>query len=210
MYENMGVIGIIEESKDRVTFRLLKDILNRSSYKISYENKKKNIVILNKKGKGLMIVDMTLDSIEAIDKIGLDFNILIHTFLTPMEYRRAILRNIFTRADNIIVNSDESGWTYFIEDNKEAIVITYGFSNKSTVNISSYNIQESIKANICLQRELRTGLGDIIEPCEIRVKINSLKKQDLYSAMSILTSALLLGVDSKLIERPISFDLNII
>lgn len=208
MHGDLVMIGILEESKNRITFKLLKDMLIKLNYKIIYENYHKNIGILNKKNKIVMIVDMNPNDMEYIDHIGLDFHILIHTFLKSSDYQKSSLKNIIKRVENIIVNCDEEGWTYLIENNKKPIVITYGFNSKSTINPSSYNIQYAIKANICFQREIITIMGNKIEPFEIRMKINSIKKENLYSGMAVLACSLVLGIDSLSLEDLIEFEID--
>lgn len=208
MHENMVIVGILEESKKRITLKLLKGILDRSNYKISYKNKKESIIILNQGDKNIMIINIESDIIDSIDNIGFDFNILVHTFLKSSDYDKHSLRSIFKRTENIIVNCDENGWISLLENNKESIVVTYGFNNKATINPSSYNIHYSIEANICLQREMLTISGDVIEPFEIPIKINSIQKQDLYLGMAALTCGLILGIDKVLVEDLIEFRVN--
>lgn len=89
------------------------------------------------------------------------------------------LRKIISNSKYIILNSD-------IEMNLDAIknldlvVITYGFSNKSTFTVSSIEENDII---ICLQRIIFNKKGNEIEPQEYELKID--KDIDKYTAIAI-------------------------
>lgn len=205
MYERVITIGILEESKERNTFKLLRNLLTDLNFKICYKNIKKNIIILNQNHKIIIIIDIDPYIIDSIDYIGLDFTLLIHTFLEEDNRNTDSLRNIFHRTKNIIINCDEEKWIDLLENNKESIVITYGFNNKATINPSSYNIHDSIKANICFQREIIALSGEKIYPFEMPIRINSIEKQDLYSVMGVFTIGLILGEDNYLGKKLVEF-----
>lgn len=205
MYETIITIGVLEESKKRNTFKLLKHLLVNLNFEISYENEKGNIIILNQNQKIIIIIDIDPFIINSLDYIGLDFTLLIHTFLEQDDSNNGSLRNIFNRTKNIIINCDEEKWVDLLEDNNRSTVITYGFNSKATINPSSYNIHDLIKANICFQRKVVTLCGEEIDPFEIPVKINSIQKQDLYSVMAILTTGLIIVGDKLLIKDLIEF-----
>ena len=207
MYETIITIGVLEESKRRNTFKLLKALLIESSFEIIYANKKGNLIILNQNQKIIIILDIDPNIINSLDYIGIDFTLLIHTSLRSDD-KNSSLRNLFQRTENIIINCDEEKWLDLLEDNKESIVITYGFNNKATINPSSYNIHDSINANICFQRKILNLSGEGIDPFEIPVKINSVQKQDLYSAMGVLASGLILGLKNLLNEDSIEFEIE--
>ena len=207
MYETIITIGVLEESKKRNTFKLLKGLLTKSNFKVIYQNEKENIVILNQDYKNIIILDIDPDIINSLDYIGIDFTLLVHTFLKSDD-KNTSLRNVFHRSENIIINCDEEKWIDLLEDNEKSIVITYGFNNKATINPSSYNIHDSINANICFQRAIITLPGQEIDPFEIPIKINSVQKQDLYSAMGVLASGLILGLNDILDKDSIDFEIN--
>lgn len=204
----MTVIGVVEDSKDRITFKVLKEILIMANYKIYYENKKESMAVLFKENVNITIIDINPKTIKSIEDIGIDFNILIHTFLNPKDYKSKSLKSIFRNSDHIIVNCDEDNWTSLLDNNIESIVITYGFNNKATINPSSYNIHDLIEANICLQREIHTINDSIIEPFELPIKINSTEKLHIYSALATISCGLLLGIDMFSINNFIIFNKN--
>ena len=206
MSETVIIIGVLEESKKRNTFKLLKDLLIGLNFKISYENKKGNIIILNQNHEIIIIIDINPGIINSIDYIGLDFTLLIHTFLKS-DNNKDNLRNIVYRTKNVIINCDEEKWIDSLEENKESIVITYGFNSRATINPSSYNIHDLIKANICFQRKIVTLSGEEIDPFEIPIRINSIQKQDLYSVMGVLAVGLILGGDKLLKKDLVEFEI---
>lgn len=207
MYETIITIGVVEESKRRNTFKLLKGLLTKSSFEIIYENKKGNLIILNQENKIIIILDIDPNIINSLEYIGIDFTLLIHTSLR-LDDKSSSLKNIFQRTEKIIINCDEERWIDLLEDNKESIVITYGFNNKATINPSSYNIHDSINANICFQRGILNLSGEKIDPFEIPIKINSIQKQDLYSVMGVLATGLILGLKNLLDEDSIDFEIE--
>lgn len=207
MYEDIVTIGILEESNKRNTFKLLKGLLVNMSFRIIYENKKENIIVLNQDKKIIIILDINPNIINSIDYIGIDFTLLIHTFI-KVDDNKSSLKNIFQRTKNIIINCDEDKWINLLEENKKSIVITYGFNNKATINPSSYNIDDLINANICFQREMLTLYGEKIDPFEIPITINSIQKQDLYSAMGVLAGVLILGLNNVIGEELVEFEIE--
>ncbi len=193
--QQMIIIGIVEDSKDRTTFKLLKEIFTMFDYGIYYENKHESMVVLNREKDNIIIFDIKPNLATAIEDIGIDFDIIIHTFLNPEDYKNKKLQRLFSESEYIIVNSDEDKWNYLLNDNVKPIVITYGFNTKATINPSSYNIHDLIEANICFQRQIRRINGSIIEPFELPIKIYSKEKLDIYSVISTMTCGLLLGID---------------
>ena len=205
MYETIITIGVLEESKKRNTFKLLKSLLVQENFEICYENEKGSIIILSQKDKIITIIDINPCIIDSIDYIGLDFTLLLHTFLKSDDRNNKSLKNVFHRTKHIIINCDEEKWIDLLEENKKSTVITYGFNSKATINPSSYNIHDSINANICFQRKVVTLFGDEIDPFEIPIEVNSIQKQDLYSVMAILTAGIIIGGDNLLIKDLIEF-----
>lgn len=204
--QQMIIIGIVEDSQDRTTFKLLKEIFTMSDYGIYYENKRESMVVLNREKNNIIIFDIKSSLVSAIEDIGIDFDILIHTFLNPEDYKNKKIQRLFSESEYIIVNSDEDKWNYLLNDNAKSIVITYGFNNKATINPSSYNIHDLIETNICFQREIRRINGSIIEPFELPIKIYSKEKLDIYSVISTMTCGLLLGIDKFSIDTFMKFN----
>lgn len=193
--QQIVVIGVVEDSKDRITFKSLKEILIMGNYKIYYENKNESMAVLIKENINLTIIDINPKIINSIEAIGIDFNILVHTFLNQKDYKNKKLKKIFKNSKHIIANCDEDNWTSLLDNNIESIVITYGFNNKATINPSSYNIHDLIETNICLQREINTINGDVVEPFELPIKIDSREILHIYSVLAIISCSLLLGID---------------
>ncbi len=201
-------IGIVEESIERMTFKLLKEILTLYNYNIYYENKNGNIAILTKENSSIILMDIGSNIFNSIGDIGIEYNIIIHTFLDPKDYENEKLKRTFKSSKHIIVNCDECNWTSLLDDNIKSLVITYGFNNKATINPSSYNIHDLIEANICLQREIRTIDNNTIEPFELPIKINSQKKADIYSVLGVIATVSLLGIDLFSMNHFILFNSN--
>lgn len=191
----MIVIGVVENLRERNTYKILKEIFYTWNYETIYENKTKSIIILNQNKSYIMIIDISPENTDTIKHMAIDFNIIIHTFLKPADYENHSIKDMFLKSKYIIVNSDEDKWTSLIHKNRESIVITYGFNNKSSINPSSYNIHDIIEANISFQRVIYTILGEEIDPFELPIKLHSRSKVDLYSLIASMTCGLILGID---------------
>lgn len=187
------LIGVVEESRERITFKLLKEIFAILNYDVIYENKAESMIVLCKECKTLIVMDIKPGIISSIEDIGIDFDIILHTFLNIKDYENKSLKTIFSKAKYIIVNCDEEKWNLLLNDNIKSILITYGFNNKATVNPSSYNNQDLMEAVICFQREVETMDGNVIEPFEFPIKIDTEKKLDIYSVIAIVVCGLVLG-----------------
>lgn len=201
---NIITIGIIEQGKGRSVFSFFKKILINEKYSICYENINKNIVIFRKQEIEIFIMDINTSNIKAIEDIGIDFNIFIHNFIDLEDQNKNSLNKLLKKSEYLILNCDDDKWNLLIKDNKKSIVITYGFSNKSTVTVSSHSIGDLIETNICFQRSINTIKGNTVEPLEINAKINSNIKKDIYSAMAALICTVILDLDIILIKSSIS------
>ncbi|WMM23685.1 hypothetical protein RBU61_12215 [Tissierella sp. MB52-C2] len=202
------VIGIMEELKDRISFKLLKEILNKFQYKILYQNKSENIIILNKGDRSILLIDIKEDLIYAIKDMDIEFNIVVHTFLNSKSYENKNLKKIFNKSEYIIINCDEKKWNYLLEENLKSIIISYGFNNKASINISSCNIHDIINANLCFQREIVTIGGNIIEPYELPIKANYMNKLDIYSVIATIATSLLIDEDILLLKDFMEVNIN--
>lgn len=193
--EQMITIGIVDDSKDRKTFRTLKEILFTSKYEIVYKNEKENIIILSKESVSIIIFDMECKTIKLIKCLGIKMDIVIHISLKKENLQSKELKEMFNRARYLIINSDEENWNMLLRENLKAIVITYGFNSKATINVSSYNIHDIIEANICFQRVIRTMDNRIIEAFELPIKIYSTEKHDIYPTIACIVCGVLIGLD---------------
>lgn len=183
---NITTVGIIEKGKDRPIFNFIKQILLNEKYDICYENTNKNIIALKNKEKEIFIIDTNDKNIKSIEDIGMNFNVFIHNFIDLKGKNKKSLNKILKASEYIILNCDDDEWRSLIKDNMKSIIITYGFSSKATATVSSHSIDELIETNICFQRKINTIKGSIVDPLEIHIKIDSNRKNDIYSAMAAL------------------------
>ncbi len=208
--QQMIIIGIVENTLERTTFRLLKKMFFISNYVLYYENQHRNMAILNKENNIIFIIDISPNLIIPLKEIGIDFNILIHTFLNKEDYENQNLQQLFSKSDYVIINCDEDKWNYLLDNNIKSIVITYGFNNKATINPSSYNIDDIMELNICFQREIK-GMNNVtIEPFELPIKIRSTEKLDIYPVIATITCILLLGIDELSMDNFMYSHVNLI
>lgn len=200
------VVGIVGGSRERDTGKLLESILVLSGYRICH-SPQDNLLLFFKEGNDfVLLVNLRMNQIASVLDLGIEFDIIVHTFLEPVDYKNTNLKHILRNAKYILINSDEEKWTVLMEGIDKSIVITYGFNNKATVNLSSYNIHDIIEANICLQRKINAINHNIVEPFELPIKINSRRKADVYTVMAAMLCGLVIGIDIFAIKSHMLFN----
>ena len=182
--EDMTFIGIIESNENRKTITTIKSILMEFDYKLIYTNEFKNILCLKNEDKILIIIDINLKDVEFYDKLGIEFDILVHNFIKREEYNNKLLGRQFKNCKYYILNSDDPDWNLLRVNLLEGVVINYGYNRKSTLTISSHSIEGSINMNIYLQRELETLSKAKIDPFEFTLEVDSENKNDIYPVLA--------------------------
>lgn len=189
------IVGIVEDSKERPTGKLMESILVLSGYEICHNPQESFLLFFKEDNDFILLVNLEIITIASIADLGIEFDIIIHTFLKPRDYENIDLKYILRNSKYILINSDEENWTFLMEDIDKSIVITYGFNHKATINLSSYNIHEITEANICLQRKIHAINNNIIEPFELPIKINTRDKLDVYLILAVILCGLVIGID---------------
>jgi UDP-N-acetylmuramyl pentapeptide synthase len=99
-----------------------------------------------------------------------------------------------------LLNTDEN--IYPVAQNKNPIIITYGLNGLATATASSITSDESkIQFLFCLQRNIVTLKGKIIECQEFPVSINT--TTDIHGAIAFTLLALILGVSPERISKTV-------
>ena len=93
------------------------------------------------------------------------------------------LENIINKVNYIIVNSDIKNNLLFLK-NLKANIITYGFNAKATITVSSIKEENTM---LCIQRNIETVDGKVIEEQETNIKINKNNLKKLYNVIIIFT-----------------------
>lgn len=184
-------IGIIEENK--YTLGLLKSLLGSLGYLVTYSNEKGNVIILNKDKRDLIVITMDPIEISLLKEFGLEFNFLIINMMDYKFHKDSFVDYQFTKCDYYIINSDEDNLKILGLEPLDGIVITYGFNSKATMTISSYIIEETMEASLCLQREIISLDGERVVSSEFIAQIDSKNKDHIYSIMATSILALILG-----------------
>lgn len=189
------IVGVLERETTRVTFELMKDIFIALGYRTIYGTNENFICLLVKDNSYFLLMDLGPGKVSSITNLEIKYNIIIHTFLEPEDYNNKELKCILRESEYLLINSDEKEWPLLIEGIDKPIVLTYGFNNKATVNLSSYNINEALEANVCLQRKVCAINGKLIEPFELAIKMKGKNKPDIYSVIAGISCALVMGTD---------------
>ena len=198
MMENVLFIGLIEEDGRRAIMDVTKEILLMSGYKIQYESINGDVTGFCNGNSILIIFDFILKDLENLNLSKLYFDIIVHPFVKENDiYSIDILRT----SKICILNSDNGRFSAVFSKLEKTIVVTYGFNSKATVTISSFNLDEFLEANLCLQRSVVPLTGDRIEPFEYYLQLSKGNEDSTYPILAATTLALLIG-DSILNTRP--------
>lgn len=198
MVQKMFFIGLIEKDKNRYLIKITKELFLMSGYEIIYD-RMDNVIGLRNNHFILVIFSIIEENLCKINFDNFNFDIVVHSFLDKCCPEN--IKDIFIRSRVCIYNSDGAEMMPLLSNLDKVIAINYGFNNKATITISSYNIKNYIEVNLCLQREIVTFKGDKIEPFEFVLEINSNSEKHIYPVLAAATLNLLIG-DSILSERP--------
>lgn len=186
-------IGIIEEGFNKYTLNFLDRFLTKYGFDLVYKNSRGIINFYSNKLSQLVIINMNKKNLESYGIIGLEPDILLIDQLDEIGYNSGLFSKEFAKCKYYIINSDDENWTSLGLEDIEGIVVTYGFNLKSTITLSSYNIDSTTKANICLQRDLITIGGKKIEPFEFTLEIDCKMKDNIYPLIGVSALLLILG-----------------
>src|SRR5699024_5475195 len=144
--------------------------------------KNKHIIGLYNGSILLLIFDVLHKDLHKIDDYN--FDIVVHSFLKGNKNNK-IMNNLFKNSKISIVNEDDEELEIMDEDS--SIFINYGFKSKSTVTVSSFNLNEYMEMNICLQREILPFTGNKLEPFECKLKALTNNITHIHSVLAAST-----------------------
>lgn len=201
MDQKVLLLAIIEEDKNRNIFKITREMLEQSGYKLDYENIRHDVVCYCNSSNILIIFDMVFDEIQNYNLSNFNFDFVVHPFIEDYETRD--IKRLLSKSKVCIVNSDIDNLSSLLSNLEDTLVITYGLSNKATITISSYNINTHIDVSLCLQRAIIPLTNEKIDPFEFNIKVSSENQGLLYPILSSSTINLVLG-DSILNKKPYS------
>lgn len=178
--------AIVEEDNRRQILNYTIELFLSSGYREIYKNK--DLIGLYNGEVLLLIFDILYKDISKIDQYNYD--IVVHSFIKDKE-QNLIMNKLFNNSKVSIINGDDEELELDVSEN--SIFITYGFKSKSTVTVSSYNLNEYMELNICLQREILPFLGDKLEPFECKLKAFTDNINQIHSLLAAATLNLLVG-----------------
>ncbi len=163
----MAFIGIIADSKYESEIKRILD------NKLNSVNKEHTVILIN---------DKSIDNMKNIR-----FETILVTGLTRVKDGEEMLNELFKNSKYLIVNADMESDLEII-NNMKLNVITFGFNSKSTITASS--VEENLL--ICLQRKIVDINKNVLEPQEIRVKIENRKLSGCHHNLMGIASVLLI------------------
>ncbi|WFA09898.1 hypothetical protein [Tissierella sp. Yu-01] len=198
MEQKIFFIGLIEEDNNRNLLKMTKELFTISGYDIIYEGME-NVIGFSNNHFTLIAFDLVVKDLCNMEFDNFKFDIVVHSFLDNC--CPDIILNLFKKSRVCIYNSDGEEMIPLLSDLDKVIAINYGFNNKSTITISSYNVNNHIEVNLCLQRDIVTFYGDKVEPFEFVLEIKSTNEKHIYPVLAAATLNLLIG-DSILSKKP--------
>jgi len=204
--QKLNLIGVIGNTWESITACLIKEMFLGAGFQITYINEKENIIFLkSKNGRQVGIIVISPKYLEAVCNLGINFQIVVHTFIDNENLNDIEIAKLFSSIKDIIIfNIDDENSMSFLKGNDKALVIAYGLNNKATITASSLDINNCINFNLCIQRNIITIDKEIIEPFDFPVKLNLIGKHNIYNVLAAISVALCYGIDLELIKKSLS------
>lgn len=190
MNEKVLFIGLFEENRKRNIIKATKELFLLSGFEVVYE-RTQNIIGFSNDKITIIVFDLLEEELCNINFNNLCFDIVVHSFIK--EYCKDNIVNLFKKSRVCIYNSDEEDLMPFLSNLGSVIAINYGFNNKATLTISSYNVKNLIEVNLCLQRDIVPFCGEKIEPFEFPIFIKSNNEKDVYPVLAAVALNLIIG-----------------
>jgi len=198
--KSIVLVCLIEDEQKKDLLKISKELLIQSDYNIVYESKSKEIVGLSKNNRIIMLYSVTSDDLDCGFFKKINFDIVVNCFMDNIDNPNL---SVFKNSDICILNSDDNTMLSILTRLNDKIAITYGFNNKATLTVSSYDVGSYISANICLQRNLNSLCGEKIEPFEYCLELSSNEEDKIYPLLAASLICLILGdgiLNNKLYE----------
>jgi len=128
--------------------------------------------------KNINLIHINSKSIKNIKNVKFDV-IVIDKKIDEMNNND--MENVLSDIKYLIINSDIEIKSEILKKIKTNI-INYGLNQKATVTASSINDENII---ICLQRSIKNISRNIIEPNEIKVRIEQYKNKRIYNILIV-------------------------
>ncbi len=144
----------------------------------------------------LLIATISEDIKIKLDQMKLKFRILI--FIKDIANFK--LSNMFfmNHEDIIIINSDDKAiFKSIISEKSDAKLVTCGFNMKASITASSISEVDSKIVQYCIQRDIPTFSGKIVERQEFPVYLTITDEKDIYSILAGVTAAIINDYDIK-------------
>ncbi|OLS02451.1 hypothetical protein [Tissierella creatinophila] len=179
-------IGIIEGYNETNTKGYIESFFIQEEWEIIYKNNKKNILALRKDETIVFAIEINPEDLHLYYSIDIKFDIIIYN-------TEVILENKFLQCNYFILNSDDENWLRLPLEGLNALVVSYGFNNKASLTVSSYNDDNNIRLNLYLQREVNSILDSKIEPFEFIINSKTINERETYKILAAATASLVCG-----------------
>ncbi|MBE6082163.1 MAG: hypothetical protein E7205_05685 [Tissierellaceae bacterium] len=203
--QKISFIGVLGNEEDNAVFYLIEEIFFNGGYHIIYENDDGKILFLkSKEDIQIGLMNITSETLEAINNLHLKFDLIVHTNLSGKWVENKYLKEFFSNISNIVIfNSDDNNSIELLKGNNKAVIITYGLNNKSTITASSLNIDNMVQFNYCIQRKIINFFGTVIDGLEFPAKLNFIEENSVYNGMASISTGIYYGIPIETIKKAI-------
>lgn len=167
-----------------------------------------------KAGVKVVVMEVSSHGLKSERVHQIDFNVAVHTNIERdhLNYHKtfedyvASKKKLFdqlTPGSMAIINIDDINSLKLLENNQQAVVLTYGLNKKSTVTASSIDSDMAIFFNYCLQRGITTLSGVEVDPFEYPIELRLIGGHNVYNALAAISCCLLMDLTIENIARAI-------
>lgn len=179
-------IGTIEEHSKTNTKGYIECFFIQEGWETIYRNDKENISALRKDGIVVFVTEISPEDLHLYYSIHIKFDIIIYNTEIILDYR-------CLECSYLILNSDDENWLRLPLKGLKALVVSYGFNNKASLTVSSYNDDNNTRLNLYLQREITSILYSKIEPFEFTINFKTIDERETYKILAAATTSLVCG-----------------
>lgn len=208
------IIGIVGNQEKKVASYVLGEVLKSAGKRVrilQLEHKSLKDIKDLRKNLDIMILELSIDNLNLINESKLDLDILIDIDMSLDNNKRKgqILKKsklIGNLKENslLVINADNSDCVKISSVSQNPVVMTYGLNKKSSVTISSLDINYNTRFNFCLQREIKTISDKVVEQFEYPIEIKSINIEKIYSIIALISASLYMDIDIERLSKILS------
>lgn len=187
----IGIIGSFLK-----TAEIISTILKKNNYSVELSNYKNSLCKLKSNSTNFLIIEISKPNISSnhINKLKLDI-LIINNSLSVTKFISPPL--LMSKTGIILLNVDKPT-ELELKNSGTIYVITFGFSPKASITISSLSIYTHNTIQICIQRNIPTLQNSTITEQEFPVNT---KNTDIEIILAAISTALINGIQIEKLKK---------